>query len=124
MLIGISLLVGLQSLPTTLSIGIERLEPAKVAIAIKHFTIIIFNVLLGLNVAKRLHDVGLSGFFALIIVLVNISYGIFPELAKSLPLVHNIFGFLVVAIGLVPGHKGQNEYGDDPLLYDISKIFL
>lgn len=65
-------------------------------------------------VAKRLQDVNISGWWVLLLVLVPfaVRFAGYPEHQITVELVE--LG-LVLCLGLIPGTKGSNRFGPDPL---------
>ena len=68
----------------------------------------------GVLIAKRLHDVTLSGWWAILFFIAPFvaSYAGYPELSHRV----QIAGLaMLFALGLLPGAHGDNRFGRDPL---------
>lgn len=68
----------------------------------------------GMVIAKRLQDVTISGWWAVLFFLapVAVRFSDYPELSNRV----QIAGLaMLLALGLLPGARGDNRFGRDPL---------
>lgn len=91
-------------------------ESSQFAITVVIYTVYLFIALVGIsNHIRRLHDINFSGWWLLFSILI----AIFIPLGQVLQLI------FVIIIALLPGTKGPNKYGPDPLERDkVSELMM
>jgi len=68
--------------------------------------LIVFSIITMIAIVKRLHDMGMSGFWVIAVLLLTIMGKFFPDIVMEC-----VDTGIVIFFALMPGNKTANQYG-------------